>query len=50
VVRAGYNGMKKGRAVVIPGMLNNVLAFMTRLMPRALVTGIVRRLQTHPGS
>jgi len=48
VVRAGYNGMKRGRPVVVPGALNNVLVFMTRFAPRRLVTRVVRRLQTHP--
>ena len=50
VVRAGYNGMKRGQAVVVPGTLNNVLVFGVRLSPRSLVTRVVRRLQTHPKS
>jgi len=50
VVRAGYNGMKRGRPVVIPGLLNNLLVFMLRFAPRRLVTNVVRRLQTHPRS
>ena len=48
VVRAGYNGMKRGQPVVVPGALNNMLAIGVRLAPRALVTRAVRRLQTHP--
>jgi hypothetical protein len=50
VVRAGYNGMKHGRPVVIPGLLNNLHVFLLRLVPRRLVTNVVRRLQTHPRS
>jgi short-subunit dehydrogenase len=50
VVRAGYNGMKRGQPVVVPGVLNNILAFMVRLTPRSLVTHMVRRIQTHPRS
>jgi short-subunit dehydrogenase len=50
VVRAGYNGMKRGTPVVVPGGLNNVLVFMLRVSPRRMVTKIVRRIQTHPKS
>jgi short-subunit dehydrogenase len=50
VVRAGYNGMKHGRPVVIPGALNNVHVFLLRLVPRRLVTNVVRKIQTHPRS
>jgi short-subunit dehydrogenase len=47
VVRAGYNGMKRGQPVVIPGGLNNVHVFLLRLVPRRLVTSVVRSIQTH---
>jgi len=50
VVRAGYNGMKRGQPVVIPGALNNIHVFLLRLVPRRLVTNVVRRIQTHPRS
>jgi short-subunit dehydrogenase len=50
VVRAGYNGMKHGRPVVIPGLLNNLHVFLLRFAPRRLVTNVVRRVQTHPRS
>lgn len=50
VVRAGYNGMKHGRPVVIPGLLNNIHVFLLRLVPRRLVTNVVRKIQTHPRS
>jgi short-subunit dehydrogenase len=50
VVRAGYNGVKRGRPVVVPGALNNFHVFLLRLAPRRLVTNVVRRLQTHPRS
>jgi len=50
VVRAGYNGMKHGRPVVIPGLLNNIHVFLLRFAPRRLVTSVVRRIQTHPRS
>jgi short-subunit dehydrogenase len=48
VVRAGYNGMKRGRPVVIPGGLNNAHVFLLRLFPRRLITNVVRKIQTHP--
>ena len=50
VVRAGYSGMKHGRPVVIPGVLNNIHVFLLRLVPRRLVTNVVRKIQTHPRS
>ncbi|HEX5132724.1 MAG TPA: SDR family oxidoreductase [Candidatus Krumholzibacteria bacterium] len=46
VVRAGFNGMIRGRAVVIPGVLNNIHVFLLRLFPRRMVTAVVRRVQT----
>ncbi|HET6347842.1 MAG TPA: SDR family oxidoreductase [Candidatus Krumholzibacteria bacterium] len=48
VVRAGYQGMKRGRAVVVPGVLNNLIILLVRLSPRNLVTAVVRRVQTQP--
>ena len=46
VVRAGYKGMIKGKPVVVPGALNNVIIFLLRLFPRRTVTATVRRVQT----
>jgi short-subunit dehydrogenase len=45
VARAGYDGLQRGRTLVIPGTRNRVLAFSVRLLPRGVVTGIVRRGQ-----
>jgi uncharacterized protein len=45
VARIGYKGMVAGKALVIPGTLNTLAAWATRLAPRALVLKIVRRLQ-----
>lgn len=45
VARAGYNGMKRGKRVVIPGLLNKLLAFSVRLAPRRIPPAIVRQLQ-----
>jgi len=45
VARIGYEGMKQGRRIVIPGWKNRVLAESVRFAPRNLLTKIVRRLQ-----
>jgi short-subunit dehydrogenase len=45
VARAGYEGMKKGKTLVIPGPLNWLLVQGVRLLPRNLVTGAARRVQ-----
>jgi short-subunit dehydrogenase len=46
VVREGFDGMVKGKSVVIPGMLNRILVFLLRFSPRNFVTGMVRRIQS----
>jgi hypothetical protein len=46
VAREGYEGMIRGRRVVIPGSTNKVAALVTRLLPRRIVMlmlGIVGR-------
>lgn len=45
VVRAGYRGFRKGKVLVVPGLLNRVGAFSVRLTPRALVRRVTARLQ-----
>ncbi len=45
VARAGYEGMKKGKRVVIPGLGNKLLVQSERLTPRRLVTAIARKIQ-----
>ncbi len=47
VARAGYEGMKKGKSLVIPGFLNRLVVFLLRLFPRRMITATVRRVQTH---
>ena len=42
VAKAGYEGLQKNKAVVIPGFLNKLLVFLTRFGPRQLVTAISR--------
>ena len=41
----GYRGLFAGRAIVIPGLRNNLLARSIGLFPRGLVTKVVRGIQ-----
>lgn len=45
VARAGYDGMRRGKRVVIPGVFNKVMVAATRLASRALLAKAVRRVQ-----
>jgi short-subunit dehydrogenase len=45
VARAGYDGMKAGKRIVIPGFANRVLAQGVRFTPRRVVTAIARSFQ-----
>ena len=41
----GYRGLLAGKAVVIPGLRNNLLARSIGFFPRNLVTKVVRGIQ-----
>ena len=45
VARIGYEGMKQGKRLVIPGWKNRVGVEMLRISPRTMVTKVVRKLQ-----
>jgi hypothetical protein len=45
VARAGYEGMMRGKRVVIPGIGNFLLAQSVRFSPRRMVTAIARKIQ-----
>ncbi|HSK14175.1 MAG TPA: SDR family oxidoreductase, partial [Phnomibacter sp.] len=45
VADLGYNGMLKGRSLVIPGNVNRFLVFLNRLVPRSFTIRMVRRAQ-----
>ncbi len=45
VARAGFEGCVRGKRLVIPGTINRLGAFGTRLMPRKLLLKMVRRVQ-----
>lgn len=45
VARIGYEGLMRGRLLVIPGVRNRLLACLVRVVPRQTVTRIVRSIQ-----
>ncbi|HEX8355715.1 MAG TPA: SDR family oxidoreductase [Pyrinomonadaceae bacterium] len=45
VAEAGYRGLLAGKALVIPGLRNNLLARSIGFFPRGLVTKVVRGIQ-----
>jgi len=45
VARAGYDGLMKGKTVVIPGVSNKMLAQAVRFLPRRTITKLVRSAQ-----
>jgi short-subunit dehydrogenase len=49
VAEAGYRGMLDGKTIVIPGFRNALVARTVGLMPRGLVTKVVRRVQEQRG-
>jgi short-subunit dehydrogenase len=44
VARVGYRGLMAGKTIVIPGIANRLLSFSVRLVPRAVVRQVTRRL------
>lgn len=45
VAKVGYDALRSGKRVVIPGLRNKLLAQSIRVSPRRVVTTIVRKLQ-----
>jgi uncharacterized protein len=45
VALAGYEGMLRGKRIVIPGAANRFLVEALRISPRRLVTAVARRIQ-----
>lgn len=48
VALAGYRGMMRGRALVVPGLANKLLTFSIRTAPRWLLVRITRWFQERP--
>lgn len=42
----GYKKMQKGKTIAIPGLLNKLTVFMTKLTPRKLSANIVKKIQS----
>ena len=41
VARAGYNGLMRGRRVVVPGLQNKIVPWLPRLLPRGMLANRV---------
>lgn len=50
VARLGFEGMMRGKRLVIPGWKNRMGVELLRISPRAVVTKVVRRLQEKKNS
>ena len=48
--RAGYRAMRRGRPVVVPGLVMKLTILAGRLSPRWLVTHITRWFQERKGT
>jgi len=44
VVNAGFNGMMKGKDLIVPGLMNKLAALSPRITPRRMLIRISRRL------
>jgi short-subunit dehydrogenase len=44
VAQAGYDAMREGKPLIVPGNLNKILAFATRITPRTLAARVVQKL------
>jgi uncharacterized protein len=48
VAREGYEGLMRGKRLVVPGSGNKLVAFLPRLLPRALVLKLARGAKPAP--
>ncbi len=46
VAKCGYKALMKGKMIAIPGIRIKIFAFLPRIMPRAIVTKIVKIIHT----
>ncbi|MGG4142519.1 SDR family oxidoreductase [Paenibacillus algorifonticola] len=49
VAEEGYRGFLRGKTLIMPGARNRLIAFMPRLLPRKLMTRIIRFSQDRTG-
>ena len=45
VAMIGYSGLMKNQTIIIPGFMNKLLVFFTRLVPRTFATHLARLIQ-----
>ncbi|MBI3275651.1 MAG: SDR family oxidoreductase [Methylocystis sp.] len=45
VARAGYDALMSGRRVVVPGLVNKIIVFVSRTAPRAILLPLLARAQ-----
>lgn len=45
VAKIGYNGLKLGKTVIIPGFNNKILSIGSKFFPRKLTVGVVKNIQ-----
>lgn len=45
VARAGYRGYRRGKIMVVPGLLNKISTLTVRVLPRSVVRKVVGRIQ-----
>ena len=43
VARAGYDGMMKGKALVVPGLRNKLIPVAARVIPRSMIATMSHR-------
>lgn len=46
VVKAGYQGFRRGKTIVIPGLKQQIVPFLNRFTPRLLVRKIAKKLNS----
>jgi hypothetical protein len=44
VAEIGFSGLMKGKKIIIPGLMNKLIAFSVRLTPRSVLVLITRSL------
>jgi len=45
VAEYGYNALKKGKVVAVPGLFNKILSSIHRFIPRSFATRLMRKIQ-----